>query len=81
VRLADSDIHQTLIAVRRKYGKAVQRNLARRRIRAICREFLPGGHPGRILHISLSDRSSDAGYRALRGDVRAAFAHLGLTDP
>ena len=80
VRVADSDLNQTLIAVRRKYGGAVRRNRARRRIRAICKEFLPNGHPGRLLLISLSDRSDGAGFVALKSDVRSALTDLGLLD-
>lgn len=81
VRVMQSELEQTLISVRRKFGGAVDRNRARRRIRTICTEFLPGGHPGQILLISLSDGSAGAGFQALRSDARAAFAHLGLLDP
>ena len=81
VRIGASEISRTIIAVRRRYGGAVGRNRARRRIRSICREFLPDGHPGRLLLISVSDGAGSAGHRDLRTDVREAFVRLGLLVP
>ena len=79
VRLGVSDLDQTLIAVRRRFGKAVCRNRVRRRIRALCRELVPGGHPGQLLLISVGDRSGGASFQDLQSDLVAAFDGLGLT--
>ena len=72
---------RTLISVRKRFGSAVQRNRARRRIRAICREAYPDGLSDILLMISLADRASLAGYQGLRADLLAAFDALGLQDP
>ena len=71
----------TLISVRKRFGSAVLRNRARRRIRAICREAFPEGLSDTLLMISLADRASVAGYQGLRADLFAAFEALGLQDP
>lgn len=78
VRVVDSGLERTIISVRRRFGGAVARNRVRRRLRAICRELAPEGLPGRLLMISVGDRSGNAGFSGLRADLASAFKSLGL---
>lgn len=71
---------RALISIRKRFGSAVQRNRARRRIRAICREAFPDGLCEILLMISLADRASIAGFQSLRADLLAAFEALALQD-
>ncbi len=79
VRYGKADATEVVISVRRRYGSAVRRNRVRRRIRAIFREMVPDRNPdGTLMLISVGDRSTSAGFRALRKDLGAAFRALGL---
>ena len=66
----------TLISIRRKFGNAVKRNRARRRIREICREFGWLDPPGRLILITVSDRATSATYQHYRTELTAAFSAL-----
>jgi|SaaInl7_200m_RNA_FD_contig_31_2042096_length_785_multi_6_in_0_out_0_2 ribonuclease P protein component len=78
VRIGASSAEDVLISVRRRYGPAVARNRVRRRIRAICQDLLAGPAQGSLMLISVGDRSSGCGYKALRRDLGEAFKALGL---
>lgn len=78
VRMGQSEQDQTLISVRKKFGNAVFRNRIRRQIRAICQEFMPQGHPDRLVIISVGDRSRGVSFADLRADILQAFTHLRL---
>ena len=73
-----SDLDQTLISVRKKFGKAVSRNRIRRQIRCLCRELIPEGHPGFLLVIAVGDRSAGVSYAHLRHDLQCAFRAFGF---
>ena len=78
VRAGKSTEERIILSVRKRYGKAVARNRARRRIRAICREMEPHRSTGHLVIISVGDGSAAAGFRDLRSDIVAAFEKLGL---
>jgi ribonuclease P protein component len=80
VRICDTDLSATLISVRKRFGGAVVRNRARRRLRALCRELNPQRHPGQLLLVSIRDHARGRGYRDLRIDLISAFKSLGLLD-
>ena len=60
--LSDPDLDHPMVAfsIRRAYGSAVQRNRARRRLRAVCRELDARGElpPGMYLVTPRGDLSS-----------------------
>ncbi len=67
------------ITVSRKVGNAVVRNRARRRLRAVARETLPGqAMPGHDYVLIGRKGTLSRPYDALRGDLEAALAKLGL---
>ncbi len=67
------------ITVSRKVGNAVARNRARRRLRAVARETLPGqAMPGHDYVLIGRKGTLLRPYDALRGDLEAALAKLGL---
>jgi len=78
IRIGASDQDQTLISVRKKFGKAVSRNRIRRQIRTLCRELIPKGHLGFLLVISVGDRSLGVSYGDLRQDLLGAFQAFDL---
>ncbi|MDE2888698.1 MAG: ribonuclease P protein component [Gemmatimonadota bacterium] len=78
VRACKSAEDRIFISVRKRFGKAVARNRARRRIRVICRELAPHRSTGHLVIISVGDGSAVAGFRDLRSDIFAAFGRLGL---
>lgn len=78
VRLGQSDMDQTLISVRKKFGNAVSRNRIRRQIRSLCRHHIPQGHPGQLLVISVGDGSRGVSFVDLCRDISRAFDVLGL---
>lgn len=78
VRIGQSNLNQTLISVRKKFGNAVSRNHIRRQIRSLCRECLPNGHPGNLLIISVGDKSLGVSFSELRRDIFCAFEVLDL---
>ena len=77
----ESGLPATLISVRKRFGRAVDRNRARRRVKALCAEFLPGGAVNHLMLISIGDRSRAAGFEAFRRDLQMAFRSLGLLKP
>ena len=67
------------ITVSRKVGNAVARNRARRRLRAVARETLPGqAMPGHDYVLIGRKGTLSRPYDALRGDLEGALAKLGL---
>ncbi len=78
VRIGQSNLSQTLISVRKKFGNAVSRNHIRRQIRSLCRECIPNGHPGQLLIISVGDNSLGVSFSELRQDLSCAFEVLHL---
>lgn len=78
VRMGKSELDQTLISVRRKFGNAVSRNRIRRQIRSICQEIIPHGHPHRLLIVAVGDRSCGVSFADLRADLQNAFSDLRL---
>lgn len=78
VRLGCAEEGRVLISVRRKFGGAVLRNRARRRIRAVCRGLGVGKEPRRVILISVGDHASGAGYGEFRADLVSAFGYLGV---
>ncbi len=67
------------ITVSRRVGNAVARNRARRRLRAIARETLPGqAKPGHDYVLIGRKGTLSRPYDALRGDLEEALAKLGL---
>ena len=78
VRVSKSAEDRIFISVRKRFGKAVARNRARRRIRAICREVAPYRVMGHMVIVSVGDGSASAGFRDLRTDLIFAFGNLGL---
>ncbi len=67
------------ITVSRKVGNAVARNRARRRLRAVAREALPGqAVPGHDYVLIGRKGTLSRPYDALRGDLEGALAKLGL---
>ncbi len=67
------------ITVSRKVGNAVARNRARRRLRAVARETLPGqAMPGHDYVLIGRKATLSRPYDALRGDLEGALAKLGL---
>jgi len=80
VRSGESLFPNVMISIRKRFGGAVLRNKARRRIRAICRDILPNGSHGQLLLISIADGASRTCFNDLRNDLTSAFSHLGLLD-
>lgn len=66
----------TLISIRRKFGNAVTRNRARRRIREICRAHGWLDPSGRLILITVSDRAARATFQHYKTDLEAAFSAL-----
>jgi ribonuclease P protein component len=69
-----------LISIRRKFGNAVKRNLARRRIRTICTAHHWLNRPDSLMLITVSDRAATALFKEYQTDLAAAFEALG-SDP
>ena len=80
MRAVRSGSGRIIFSVRRRFGGAVARNRARRRLRAICRELIPGGRPGWLVLVSLGDRAGKAAYQELWNDLASAFATLSLIE-
>jgi len=77
-RDADPDGEPRLgITVSRKVGKAVQRNRARRRLRAAAREVLPVEGAAGMDYVVIGRKATlDRAYPDLRGDLRTAVRKL-----
>ena len=80
VRVCESDASTTLISIRRKFGNAVKRNLARRRIRVICSAHQWLNRPEYLVLITVSDKATGASFKDYQEDLTAAFEALG-SDP
>ncbi|SDG36790.1 ribonuclease P protein component [Limimonas halophila] len=76
-RVDADDVARLGITVSRKVGKAVQRNRARRRLRAAAREVLPReGAPGTDYVVIGRKATLDRAYPDLLNDVRVAVRKL-----
>ena len=80
VRIGDSCLPSLLISVRKRFGGAVSRNQARRRIRAIFRDLLPNGSSGNLILISIADAAGGTCFNELRIDLTSALSKFGLLD-
>lgn len=76
VRVFGSHASATLISIRRKFGNAVKRNLARRRIRTICTAHQWLNRPDYLVLITVSDRATGATFEEYQQDLTAAFEAL-----
>lgn len=66
------------IIISRKYGKAVERNRAKRRIREICRELLSEMETGNMVIINPTSEFKDQEYQISKGNIRLLFEEAGL---
>jgi len=66
----------TLISIRRKFGNAVKRNKARRRIRDICSQSGWLNASGHLMLITVSDRATSSTYQQFKADLDRAFSAL-----
>jgi ribonuclease P protein component len=80
VRIGNSSLPNLLISVRKRFGGAVSRNQARRRIRAIFRDLLPNGSNGKLILISIADAAGETRFNELRTDLTSALSKFGLLD-
>lgn len=65
------------LTVTKKIGKAVKRNRARRRLRAVARSRLPSlGHPGWDYVLIARDGALDRPFAALQNDLESALEML-----
>ena len=79
VRIGGSDLSRTLISIRRKFGPAVARNRARRRLRHLCRDLGLLHLPNHLILLSVSDRASSATFDDLKSDLLGALQALDLS--
>jgi ribonuclease P protein component len=66
------------IVISRKYGNAVERNRAKRRIREICREFLSEMETGNMVIINPKIGFKDQEYQISKMNMRILFEEAGL---
>lgn len=66
------------IIISRKYGKAIDRNRAKRRIREICRELLSEMKTGNMVIINPTIEFKDQEYQISKGNIRLLFEEAGL---
>jgi ribonuclease P protein component len=66
------------VVVYKKYGNAVQRNRAKRRIRAICSQFLPSIRSDCNVIISPKERFRMMSYNEAVQDVTECFQKAGI---
>ena len=78
VRFGVSALSKTLISIRRKFGSAVDRNRARRRLRDICRSQNLLEPADRLILITVSDRASTATFAEFKMDFNRALLSLGF---
>ena len=67
----DSDVKIGFV-IQRRYGKAHDRNKAKRRLRAICDSFLPDFKGGYCMAIKIGDDFKEMSF----ADAKAAFGQL-----
>ena len=78
VRFEDPDVIRVGFTASRKVGSAVQRNRARRRLRAAVAEVLPDmGQTSHDYVVIARAATPGRPYAALLGDLRTALARLG----
>ena len=70
-RKNDSDV-KIGIVINRRYGKAHERNKAKRRLKAICSSSLPGFKGGQCMMIKITDDFKHMSYQ----DAGAAFEQM-----
>lgn len=66
------------VVVYKKYGNAVQRNRAKRRIRAICNQFLPSIRNDCSIIISPKERFRTMSYNDAAQDISECFLKAGV---
>jgi ribonuclease P protein component len=66
------------ISINGKYGNAIIRNKAKRRIRAICRELLPALEEGYYIVLRPGTEFKTYGFDHARGVVRHMFHKAGI---
>ncbi len=64
---------RVVISIRRKFGKAVQRNRIRRQLRVLCRDLSDVSWDARLTLLSVDDRAGGVSYAALREDLTRAL--------
>lgn len=66
------------ISVGGKYGCACERNTAKRRIRAICREILPSMEKGYFLVLRPTGIFGELEYRQAQDSIQSLFRRSGV---
>lgn len=66
------------ISIGARYGGACERNTAKRRIRAICREMLPSMEEGYYLVLRPTGAFGGLGYQRARNSMRRLFQVSGV---
>ncbi|MBN2403728.1 MAG: ribonuclease P protein component [Spirochaetes bacterium] len=66
------------IQIHRKYGNSVKRNLAKRRIRAICRELLQGVNNNFYIIIRPLEKFKKFNYEDSKNIIRLSFNKAGV---
>ena len=68
------------IQIQKKYGNSVKRNLAKRRIRAICSELLRGVNNNFYIIIRPLENFKNLKYEDTQNKMRMLFNKAGVTD-
>ncbi len=66
------------IAIQKRYGNAVFRNKAKRKIRSICREFLDIMNDGYIFIINPGDEFRNLSYEESKSDIKSLLQKSGI---
>jgi ribonuclease P protein component len=72
LRKTDAPAVKIGIIIQRRYGKAHDRNKAKRRLRSICSSYLPGFRDGYCMAIKICDDFKDISYE----EAKAAFSQM-----
>jgi ribonuclease P protein component len=78
VSRSEADTRRIALITGKSVGGAVERNLVRRRLRAICDELLPGLDKGFEAVLIARGKSCDADFSKLTEAVRNVFQRAGL---
>lgn len=68
------------IIVPKRYGKAVERNIAKRRIRAVCRSILPLIKEGTLVIIRIEYKMKDASIDELKKELKQLLYKAGVKE-